>query len=144
MPRPATPLLTTDIIIELIDRTDRPIVLIERKYPPYGWALPGGVVDVGEAVECAAQREALEETALVVQLTALLGCYSDPQRDARGHTASVVYVAQAQGAPRAMDDAAALAVFNPLDLPQPLAFDHARILADYLVFRLQGRYPAPV
>ena len=144
MQRPVTPLLTTDIIIELTDRADHPIVLIERKYPPYGWALPGGFVDVGEAVERAAQREALEETALVVRLTALLGCYSDPQRDARGHTASVVYVAQAQGVPRAMDDAAALAVFSPQDLPQPLAFDHGRILADYLVFRLQGRYPAPV
>ena len=144
MPRPVTPLLTTDIIIELTDRADRPIVLIERKYPPYGWALPGGFVDVGEAVERAAQREALEETALVVRLTALLGCYSDPRRDARGHTASVVYVAQAQGAPRAMDDAAALALFSPRDLPQPLAFDHGRILADYLVFRMQGRYPALV
>ena len=144
MQRPVTPLLTTDIIIELTDRADHPIVLIERKYPPYGWALPGGFVDVGEAVERAAQREALEETALVVRLTALLGCYSDPQRDVRGHTASVVYVAQAQGVPRAMDDAAALAVFSPQDLPQPLAFDHGRILADYLVFRLQGRYPAPV
>ena len=87
MPAPATPALTTDIIIELTDRPGRPIVLIERRYPPHGWALPGGFVDVGEAVEHAAVREALEETALGVRLTALLGVYSDPARDPRRHTA---------------------------------------------------------
>jgi 8-oxo-dGTP diphosphatase len=143
MPRPVTPLLTTDIIIELVDRPERPIVLIERKHPPYGWALPGGFVDVGEAVERAAVREALEETSLHVRLKSLLGCYSDPKRDARGHTASVVYVAEAQGTPCARDDAAAFGVFNPQDLPQPLAFDHGQILHDYLMYRAQGKYPAP-
>ena len=144
MQRPVTPLLTVDIIIELADRPDRPIVLIQRKYPPPGWALPGGFVDVGESVEHAAVREALEETSLSVRLTLLLGCYSDPKRDARGHTVSVVYVAVAEGAPMAQDDAAALAVFSPQDLPQPLAFDHAQILRDYLQYRLRGKTPLPM
>lgn len=144
MQRPVTPLLTVDIIIELGDRPDRPIVLIQRKYPPPGWALPGGFVDVGESLEQAAVREAREETSLAVRLTTLLGCYSDPRRDARGHTASVVYVATAEGAPAAQDDAAALGVFSPQDLPQPLAFDHGRILRDYLQYRLHGKYPRPL
>lgn len=143
MPRPVTPLLAADIIIELADRTGRPIVLIERKNPPPGWAIPGGFVDVGETVEQAAIREALEETSLSVRLTALLGIYSDPARDARGHTASAVYVAEASGLPEARDDARALDIFHPELLPKPLAFDHARILADYLIFRRTGRLPGP-
>jgi 8-oxo-dGTP diphosphatase len=143
MPVPVTPLIAADILIELTDRPGRPIVLIERRNPPYGWAIPGGFVDVGESVEAAAIREAEEETALRVRLTALLGVYSDPARDARGHTASVVYVAEARGEPRAQDDARALAVFNPDHPPEPLAFDHARILADYRAYRQTGKSPAP-
>ena len=143
MQRPITPLLTVDIIIELTDRPHRPIVLIQRKYPPPGWALPGGFVDMGESLEQAAVREAREETSLHVHLTALLGCYSDPSRDTRGHTASVVYMAAAEGIPRAQDDAAALEVFSPQDLPPHLAFDHGQILRDYLQFRLHGKYPLP-
>ncbi|HFQ91439.1 MAG TPA: NUDIX hydrolase, partial [Chromatiales bacterium] len=104
MPRPETPLLTVDIVIEL-PPPRAGIVLIERKNPPHGWALPGGFVDPGETVETAAAREALEETGLEVRLRALLGCYSDPRRDPRGHTASVVYVASARGEPRARSDA---------------------------------------
>lgn len=103
--RPVTPLLTVDIIIELRDRPGAPIVLIERKNPPHGWALPGGFVDVGERLENAARREALEETSLEVELQTLLGCYSDPARDPRGHTVSAVYVATATGEPQARDDA---------------------------------------
>lgn len=134
-----TPLLAADIIIELVDRPERPIVLIERKNPPYGWALPGGFVDVGERLEQAAVREALEETGLQVTLKALLGCYSAPQRDPRGHTVSAVYVAEACGTPEARDDAKHLALFTLNILPASLAFDHAEILADYAQFRQHGR-----
>jgi 8-oxo-dGTP diphosphatase len=143
MPAPKTPALTVDIIIELRDRPDVPIVLIRRKNPPHGWALPGGFVDVGETVEHAAVREAEEETALRVMLKMLLGCYSDPARDPRGHTASVVYVAEAEGEPRAQDDAAGVAIFSPEALPAPLVFDHARILRDYLAWRQRGVVPSP-
>jgi 8-oxo-dGTP diphosphatase len=131
MPRPVTPLLSVDIVIELVDHAERPIVLIERRFEPHGWALPGGFVDVGETVEQAAVREAHEETSLGVDLQMLLGCYPDPQRDPRGHTASIVFVATAQGQPQARDDARAVMLADPA-APPPLAFDHARILADYL------------
>lgn len=141
MARPVTPLLTVDIIIEMLDRPGRPIVLIERRDPPHGWALPGGFVDVGERLEQAAVREAREETSLDAHLVALLGCYSDPARDERAHTASAVYVATASGAAQARDDARNLAFFKAGEYPE-LAFDHARILEDYLQYRQSGRVPA--
>ena len=143
MTRPETPLIAADAIIELVDRPGRPIVLIERLNPPYGWAIPGGFVDLGERMERAAMREALEETGLRVILRALLGLYSDPARDPRGHTVTAVYVAEAQGEPRALDDARALAVFGLDDLPPDLAFDHALVLADYRAYRTTG-IPAPL
>lgn len=121
------PFPTVDIIIELGEK----IVLIKRKNPPYGWALPGGFVDYGESLEQAAIREAREETSLVVTDLRLLGCYSDPARDSRMHTISTVYIAQSAGTPQAADDAAELALFSLNELPAPLCFDHARILADY-------------
>ncbi len=138
MSRPVTPPLTVDVIIELTDRPDRPVVLIERAHPPPGWALPGGFVDVGETVEQAAMREAREETTLVVRLKALLGVYSAPDRDPRGHTVSVVFVAEAEGEPHGEDDASAAGVFDPQS-PPSLAFDHARILHDYLAWRRDGQ-----
>jgi|JYMV01.1.fsa_nt_gi 8-oxo-dGTP diphosphatase len=142
MPRPTTPEITADIIIELPWQGDVGIVLIERRFEPFGWAIPGGFVDVGETLEHAAIREALEETCLHVTLKTLLGCYSDPQRDPRGHTVSAVYVASAEGTPRAEDDAKNIALFQLDDLPQPLAFDHARILDDYAHFRQTGEVTA--
>jgi ADP-ribose pyrophosphatase YjhB (NUDIX family) len=121
------PLPTVDTIIE----TDAGIVLVKRRNPPYGWALPGGFVDYGESLEAAAVREAREETSLEVELVSQLGAYSDPDRDPRQHTISYVFLARASGAPRASDDAEQAAVFDRNSLPEELAFDHERILRDY-------------
>jgi len=118
-------------------------VLIERRNFPFGWALPGGFVDVGERVEDAAVRELREETTLEVELRALLGVYSRPDRDPRGHTVTMVYVGRAHGEPRAADDAKGIGLFAPAEPPAPLAFDHAEILADYLRFIRTGELPAP-
>jgi 8-oxo-dGTP diphosphatase len=131
------PLPTADVVIEVGDR----IVLVRRKHPPPGWAIPGGFVEVGETVETAAVREALEETGLRVTLTTLLGVYSDPARDPRNHTISTVYVGRSEGAPLGGDDAAEAQLFGEGDLPSPIAFDHAKILADYFRFRKSGRRP---
>jgi 8-oxo-dGTP diphosphatase len=138
MPIPKTPLVAADIIIELTDRPGRPIVLIERKHEPLGWALPGGFVDIGETVEHAAVREAAEETSLQVTLLALLGVYSDPKRDQRGHSVGIAFAATATGTPKAMDDAANIAVFELDKLPKELAFDHHTILRDYKQWREHG------
>ncbi len=132
---PVTPLLAADTIIELADLPGRPFVLIERANPPYGWAIPGGFVDVGETLEQAAIREAQEETGLNVTLITLLGLYSNPQRDPRNHTVTAVYVAEATGTPVAADDAKLCGVFSMDTLPEKLAFDHALVLADYQCFR---------
>ncbi|HEC27966.1 MAG TPA: NUDIX hydrolase [Gammaproteobacteria bacterium] len=137
MNRPVTPALTADVIIELTDRKGSPFVLIERKYPPPGWAIPGGFVDIGETLEHAAVREAQEETGLDVSLKVLLGMYSDPTRDFRGHTVTAVYIATANGEPVAMDDAMHAGIFTFNDLPE-LAFDHASILQDYLRYTKTG------
>ena len=134
------PRVTVDTIIEL---PRRGIVLIRRRHPPPGWALPGGFVDYGESVACAARREAREETGLDVALRELFYVYSDPRRDRRGHTVSVVFIASADGTPRADDDAAEAGVFDEGALPSPLAFDHAEVLRDYFAFRRTGQRPTP-
>jgi ADP-ribose pyrophosphatase YjhB (NUDIX family) len=125
------PLPTVDVIIEVPEG----IVLIERKNPPHGWAIPGGFVDYGESVERCAVREAFEETGLVVRLTALLYVYSRPDRDPRHHTLSTVFVGRAEGRPVAADDARGAGVFTAEALPAPLAFDHGQIVADYVQWR---------
>jgi len=135
MSRPVTPLLAADIVIELKDQPGRPIVLIQRKNPPYGWAIPGGFVDVGESVEDAARREMKEEVSLDVEITGLLGVYSRPDRDPRGHTVTIIYTGEAAGIPVAADDAKAVGCFTQENLPGPMAFDHAEVLADYFAQR---------
>ena len=120
--------------VDLIIRAGGGVVLVRRKHPPLGWALPGGFVDAGETLEAAAAREALEETGLVVRLGRQFHTYSDPARDPRQHTISTVFLAEADGSPRGGDDAAEARVFAPGKLP-PLVFDHAQILADYLAER---------
>jgi 8-oxo-dGTP diphosphatase len=127
------PFPTVDIIIEI----EGGILLIERKNPPHGWALPGGFVDYGESLEAAAVREAREETSLELRNLRLLGCYSDPERDERMHTISTVYVAEGYGKPEAADDAVHVKIFQLSNLPETLCFDHATILADYAATQKQ-------
>lgn len=122
------PAVAVDLIIEV---EHRGIVLIERKNPPHGWALPGGFVDYGESLEAAAVREAREEVQLEVTLLGQLHTYSRPDRDPRMHCISTVFVARAKGEPKADDDAKHCAVFPKDRLPETLAFDHAEILRDY-------------
>lgn len=130
LPFPKGPSPTVDIIIEIEGK----IVLIERKNPPYGWALPGGFVDYGESYEKAALREAMEETGLAVTDLRQFHTYSEPERDARQHTASTVFTGKAAGRPVAGDDAGRAELFDEDTLPH-LAFDHAKILADYFAVR---------
>lgn len=136
------PFPTVDLIIRCRDPLGKEgIVLVQRKNPPLGWALPGGFVDYGESLEQAAVREAMEETGLEVIELKQFHAYSDPSRDPRQHNISLVFLAQAHGIPRAGDDAKGCQVF-PLDgLPEPLAFDHSRILADYVRYLSTGRMP---
>jgi ADP-ribose pyrophosphatase YjhB (NUDIX family) len=123
------PVPAVDLIIEI---EGKGLVLIERRNPPPGWALPGGFVEVGESLEQAAVREAKEETCLDVELLGQFHTYSDPHRDPRMHCISTVFVAKASGTPKAEDDAKSVALFPKDRLPDTLAFDHRRILEDYL------------
>jgi len=125
------PLVTVDIIIEI----DGSIVLIERKNPPYGWALPGGFVDYGESLEASAAREAREETSLDVRLVEQFHTYSDPARDPRHHTVTTVFIARGSGTPKPADDAKNIGVFTQNDLPRPIVFDHERIIRDYFKYK---------
>jgi len=133
---PRNPYLTVDVIIEC----QGGIILIRRKNPPFGWALPGGFVDYGESVEHAAVREAKEETSLDVTLECQFHMYSDPGRDPRFHTASMVFIGRAEGTPRANDDAREAGIFTASNLPQPLCFDHGQILSDYFQRRYEKGY----
>lgn len=121
------PIPTVDIIIELPGG----VVLIERKNPPYGWAIPGGYLGYSESLEECAAREAKEETSLDVRLKRQFHTYSDPHRDARHHSVSTVFIAAAEGAPKGADDAKSAKVFNRGNLPDNIAFDHRQILEDY-------------
>ncbi|MCJ7772767.1 MAG: NUDIX hydrolase [Desulfobacterales bacterium] len=125
------PLLTVDIIIEI----DQRIVLIKRRNPPYGWALPGGFVEYGESLETSAIREAKEETCLDIKLSEQFHTYSKPDRDPRHHTVTTVFIAQAAGGPKASDDAKSIGLFKKDTLPYPIVFDHQRILNDFFRYK---------
>jgi ADP-ribose pyrophosphatase YjhB (NUDIX family) len=126
------PFPTVDTIIEL---DGQGIVLIKRKNPPFGWAIPGGFVDYGESLEDVAVREAQEETGLDVKLIRQFHTYSRPDRDPRHHSITTVYVAKGSGKPSAADDAVELGIFTKDNLPSPLVFDHAEILVDYFTLK---------
>jgi len=126
------PIPTVDIIIEYV----KGIVLIKRKNPPEGWALPGGFVDYGESLEVAAAREAKEETGLEVELVRQFHTYSDPKRDPRHHTITTVFIAKAKGKAVAGDDAQEIGIFRKDNLPEQIVFDHRDIINEYFT----GRY----
>ncbi len=130
------PVPTVDCIIEL---SGERVVLIRRKNPPLGWALPGGFVDEGERLDVAAVREVKEETGLDVELVEQFFTYSDPSRDPRRHTLSTVYIGRARGEPQGADDAAEARAFPVDALPRELCFDHGTILADYLTYKRTGQ-----
>jgi ADP-ribose pyrophosphatase YjhB (NUDIX family) len=117
-----------DIIIEI---ESKGIVLVKRKNPPNGWAIPGGFVDYGESLEEAAIREAKEETNLDIKLVRQFHTYSDPKRDPRHHSISTVYLAKGKGILQAQDDATEIGIFTEFNLPDEIAFDHRSILSDY-------------
>ena len=125
------PRITVDVIITERGNPRR-VVLVRRRNPPHGWALPGGFLDYGESVETGAVREALEETGLDVTLKRQFHVYSDPTRDARGHTVTIVFLGEAEGEPVGGDDAAEASYFDIGALPDNIAFDHAAILKDFL------------
>jgi len=135
MPEHRNPLPTVDVVILLPG--DR-VVLVERRNPPPGWALPGGFVDEGETLEAAAAREAREETGLEVELVEQFHAYSDPRRDPRRHSISTVFLGRAAGEPQGADDALRAEAFAWTALPRPVAFDHADILADVRRYLLTG------
>ena len=128
MAKPITPLLTVDIIIT----TRGGVVLVKRKHVPFGWALPGGFVDVGEMVEAACARELKEETGLAVTVGRLVGVYSDPKRDPRGHTVGVAFACTCTDEHATGGDDALEARWLTIQEARPLAFDHEHILEDYL------------
>ena len=130
MAGPETPKLMVDVVVP---SEEGDILLIRRASEPYEgqWALPGGFVEVGETLEDAAAREAEEETGLSVEIVRLVGVYSDPDRDPRGHNVSCAYLARVrEGEPKAATDASEVSFLDPSTVD--LAFDHERIVADAL------------
>lgn len=126
------PYPTVDIIIRLTDRPEPDnVLLIKRLNPPYGWALPGGFVEYNESVEQTAVREAKEETGLDIKLIGLVGVFSAPGRDPRFHTITTVFSAEAEGNPKAGDDAGEARIFTAATLPKDIAFDHRDVLSLY-------------
>lgn len=125
--KPQTPSLTVDTVIVFKNR----IVLVKRKNPPYQGklALPGGFVEIGESTEEAAIRESFEETGLCVEIIGIVGVYSDPQRDPRGHTVSICYLSKGSGKLKSGSDAASVELFELDSIPE-LAFDHNKIIND--------------
>ena len=128
LPFRTQPRLTVDLLA-LNERGE--VLLVRRRFPPPGWALPGGFVEWGETLEEAVLREALEETGLHATLVRQLHTFSDPGRDPRGHTVSTVFLARATGMPRAGDDAGEARFFPRDRIPEEMAFDHARILGSF-------------
>lgn len=126
------PFITVDAIIEF----NQGIVLIERKNPPFGWALPGGFVDYGESLEEAVKREAKEETSLDLETLEQFHIYSSPERDPRFHTISCVFVGKSKGIPKASSDAKDAKIVRKEDFKNiNFAFDHKNILEDYLEWK---------
>jgi 8-oxo-dGTP diphosphatase len=125
---------TVDVVILLPG--DR-VVLVERRNEPFGWAIPGGFVDVGETAEAAAVREMKEETGLDVRLLEQFHVYSDPRRDPRQHTISTVFIGAADGEPVGGDDATQARAFGWSELPA-VVFDHGEILRDVRRYLLTG------
>ncbi|UCD35099.1 MAG: NUDIX hydrolase [Nitrospiraceae bacterium] len=126
-PRRQSPFISVDAIIE----AEGGIVLIKRKNPPPGWAIPGGFVDYGETLEQAVSREMKEETGLDIRIIRQFHTYSDPHRDPRHHTISTIFIAAASGKPVAADDALEAGIFRRDNLPGEMAFDHRKVLEDY-------------
>ncbi len=134
MPAHRNPAPTVDVVILLPGER---VVLVRRRNPPHGWALPGGFVEEGETLEAAAVREAREETGLTVDLAEQFRAYSDPRRDPRRHTISTVFLGRAGAEPLGGDDAAEARAFLWTELPE-VVFDHGEILADVRRYLLTG------
>jgi len=132
-----TPFLTVDGIVEVYEKKKfKGIVLIERKNPPYGLAIPGGFVEYGETPENAVLREIQEEVGLKAEIKNFLNFYGNPERDPRIHTVSLVFILKADELPRAGSDAKRTFIFKPDEIPfEKLVFDHSKILRDYILFK---------
>ena len=132
------PGVSVDMLIEVGGR----LVLVYRRNDPVNWALPGGYVAYGESLEDAARREAREETGLGLEGLRQFHAYSDPGRDPRQHSITTVFLSRGRGELRAGDDAAKAELFEPsAGIPHPLAFDHSRIVRDYVEFLRTRRRP---